>query len=119
MTAPDYYSVPPLNIHTFITFRFNPVSHSYPAGTERMAQRSISRRCFPLGEKEDTMETGESLFVTIWIAFYASWLISAWKTRSPVKRKQSRLSYFLYGIVWVTLCLVLVNWLSPDIIGTD
>ncbi len=63
------------------------------------------------------METGESLFVTIWIAFYAYWLISAWKTCSPVKRKQSRLSYFLYGIVWVTLCLVLVNWFSPDIMG--
>jgi protein-S-isoprenylcysteine O-methyltransferase Ste14 len=63
------------------------------------------------------MQTGELLFFTLWIAFYAYWLISAWKTRSPVKRKLSGFSYFLYGIVWVALCLLLVNWLSPDLMA--
>ncbi|MGD0535494.1 MAG: isoprenylcysteine carboxylmethyltransferase family protein [Methanoregula sp.] len=65
------------------------------------------------------MQTGESLFFTIWIAFYAYWLISAWKTRSPVKRKLSGLSYFLYGIVWVALCIFLLTWLSPDIMAVQ
>ena len=66
------------------------------------------------------MQTDVSLFVTLWIAFYAFWLISAWKTRSPVKRKQSRLSYFLYGIVWVAIWIILINWFSPDLMtGPD
>jgi protein-S-isoprenylcysteine O-methyltransferase Ste14 len=63
------------------------------------------------------MQTGESLFFAIWIAFYAYWLISAWKTRSPVKRKLSGLSYFLYGIVWVALCIFLLTWFSPDLMA--
>src|SRR5208283_4702039 len=49
--------------------------------------------------------------------FYVFWLISAWKTRSPVKRKQSRLSFFMYGIIWVALWVFLINWLSPDLLS--
>jgi protein-S-isoprenylcysteine O-methyltransferase Ste14 len=61
------------------------------------------------------MQAADILFALIWIAFYAYWLISAWKTRSPVKRKQSRLSYFMYGIVWVAIWIFLINWFSPDL----
>jgi protein-S-isoprenylcysteine O-methyltransferase Ste14 len=63
------------------------------------------------------MQTGELLFFTIWIAFYTYWLISAWKTRSPVKRKLSQVSFFMYGITWVVICIFLINWLSPDLMA--
>jgi protein-S-isoprenylcysteine O-methyltransferase Ste14 len=63
------------------------------------------------------MQTAEALFIVIWIAFYAYWLFSALKTRSPVKRKQSQYSFFLYGITWVVLCIFFINWLSPDLMA--
>lgn len=59
------------------------------------------------------MQTGPALFIVIWIAFYAYWLISAWKTRSPVKRRQSHRSYFLYGIVWIGLCIIIITVFVP------
>ena len=58
------------------------------------------------------------LFVLIWIVFYANWLISAWKTRSPVKRTQSRLSFLMYGVIWIAIALVFVSWVSPDLFAT-
>ena len=63
------------------------------------------------------MQIAELLFIVIWIAFYVYWIISAWKTRSPVKRKQSRLSFFMYGIVWIAIWVFLLNWLSPDLLS--
>jgi protein-S-isoprenylcysteine O-methyltransferase Ste14 len=62
------------------------------------------------------MQTATVLFILIWVAFYAYWLISAIKTRSPVKRRLSQYSFFLYGITWVILCIFFVNWLSPDLV---
>jgi protein-S-isoprenylcysteine O-methyltransferase Ste14 len=63
------------------------------------------------------MQAADILFAIIWIVFYAYWLISAWKTRSPIKRKQSRFSFFLYGIVWVVIWVFIINWLSPALLS--
>jgi protein-S-isoprenylcysteine O-methyltransferase Ste14 len=60
------------------------------------------------------MQTADILFALIWIVFYAYWLLSAWKTRSPVKRRQSRLSFFMYGFIWVAIWVIIINWFSPD-----
>jgi protein-S-isoprenylcysteine O-methyltransferase Ste14 len=62
------------------------------------------------------MWTTAALFLLIWVAFYAYWFISAWKTRSPVKRKLPQSSFFTYGIFWIALCIFLMNWLSPDLV---
>jgi len=55
------------------------------------------------------------LFALVWIIFYAYWLISAWQTRSPVKRTQSRLSFLMFGVLWVVLALLFFSWVSPGL----
>ena len=57
------------------------------------------------------------LFALIWIVFYAYWIISAWQTRSPIKRKQSRLSFLMYGVVWVAIWIIVMNLLLPDLLA--
>ena len=63
------------------------------------------------------MPASDLLFALAWAVFYGYWLVSAWKTRSPVKRKNNRGTFLFYGIIWVGIWIVLVSWLSPDIIG--
>ena len=57
------------------------------------------------------------LFALIWIVFYSYWLISAYRTRSPVKRRQSRYSFLLYGVIWVAIWVVLMNVFLPGLIA--
>jgi len=48
-----------------------------------------------------------------WVVFWIYWFISAWKTRSPLKRKQSRWPWLLFVLLfafWVLLSSVF----SPD-----
>ena len=63
------------------------------------------------------MQAAYLLFALVWIVFYAYWLISAWRTRTPVKRRLSRSSFFLYGFVWVAIWIILVNWFFPSILA--
>jgi len=63
------------------------------------------------------MQAAYLLFALVWIVFYAYWLISAWQTRSPVKRRQSRLSYLLYGVVWVALWIIVMNLFLPGLLA--
>ena len=48
-----------------------------------------------------------------WVVFWIYWFISAWKTRSPLKRKQSRWPWLLFALLfgfWVLFFSVF----SPD-----
>ncbi|HVP96378.1 isoprenylcysteine carboxylmethyltransferase family protein [Methanoregula sp.] len=63
------------------------------------------------------MQVFDLLFALVWIVFYAYWLISAWQTRSPVKRTQSRLSFLMYGVIWVVIGLLFVSWISPELVA--
>jgi protein-S-isoprenylcysteine O-methyltransferase Ste14 len=62
------------------------------------------------------MPFSDLLFILVWAAFYVYWLVSAWKTRSPIKRKQPRLTFLAYGFVWVIIWIILVTWFVPDLI---
>ena len=57
------------------------------------------------------------LFLLVWVAFYIYWLVSAWITRSPVKRKQSRFAFLSYGGVWVVIWVILVTVFVPDLMS--
>ncbi|MGB8308577.1 MAG: isoprenylcysteine carboxylmethyltransferase family protein [Methanoregula sp.] len=57
------------------------------------------------------------LFFLVWVAFYIYWLVSAWITRSPVKRKQSRFAFLSYGGVWVVIWVILVTVFVPDLMS--
>lgn len=59
------------------------------------------------------MQTAYLVFALIWIVFYAFWLLSAWRTRSPVKRRSSRFSFLLYGVIWMAVWIVIMNWVLP------
>lgn len=63
------------------------------------------------------MQVAYLLFAVLWIAFYAYWLVSAWKTRNPVKRRQPRLMLFLYGFVWVIIWVFLAYWFLPGLLA--
>ncbi|MGB7993672.1 methyltransferase family protein [Methanoregula sp.] len=63
------------------------------------------------------MQFVDLLFIPLWAAFYIYWMVSAWMTRSPVKRKQSRFTFLSYGIVWVVIWIFLVTWFVPDLMG--
>jgi protein-S-isoprenylcysteine O-methyltransferase Ste14 len=36
----------------------------------------------------------------VWVVFWVYWFISAWMTRSPLKRQQSRWSWILFVLLW-------------------
>jgi len=55
------------------------------------------------------------LIVVVWAVFYAYWLISAYLTRSPVKRRQSRWTFLSYGVIWVVLPIVLLDIFAPGL----
>jgi len=63
------------------------------------------------------MQAAYLIFALIWIVFYAYWLISAWKTRSPVKRRSSRSAFLLYGVVWVAIWIFVMNIFLPDLLA--
>lgn len=62
------------------------------------------------------MQVAYILLAVLWIAFYGYWLVAAWRTRSPVKRRQPRMMFFLYGFVWVAVWIFLVYWLMPGLL---
>jgi len=55
-----------------------------------------------------------SIILVIWVAFWSYWFISAWRTRSPVKRRQS--SWFpilpiIIAVIWVLITEVFTSGL--------
>ena len=63
------------------------------------------------------MQADYLLFAIIWIVFYAYWIVSAWRTRSPVKRRASRSTFLLYGVVWVVIWIAAMNLFLPDFLA--
>ena len=63
------------------------------------------------------MQSIDLIFIPLWAGFYIYWLVSAYMTRSTIKRRHSRLSFLSSGIVWVVIALIAVELVSPDILG--
>jgi protein-S-isoprenylcysteine O-methyltransferase Ste14 len=63
------------------------------------------------------MQVAYLLFAVLWIAFYGYWLYSAWKTKNPVKHRQPRGMFLLYGFLWVIAWVILVSWFLPGLLA--
>jgi protein-S-isoprenylcysteine O-methyltransferase Ste14 len=59
------------------------------------------------------MQIVEIILLVIWIAFFAYWMISAWRDRAPYKRRSSRLSILSYMAVPVAIWLIVIGQLAP------
>jgi protein-S-isoprenylcysteine O-methyltransferase Ste14 len=58
----------------------------------------------------------EYIFIGIWVLFYAYWLISAMRDRSPFKRRQSRQSFLVYLIVLVVVWMLFTGSVAPGLL---
>jgi len=57
----------------------------------------------------------EIIFICVWVIFYAYWLISAWRDRSPFKQRQSHLSLLSSVTVLIVIWMLFVSWLTPGL----
>ena len=55
------------------------------------------------------------LFILIWAVFWIYWIAAAIRTRSPVKRTQTGLSFRAYIVLIAVLWVILVRLVAPDI----
>jgi protein-S-isoprenylcysteine O-methyltransferase Ste14 len=78
------------------------------------------------GSGRALLDIFELIVFVFWVAFWSYWFLSAWRTRSPVKRRQSSRFIFLPLLVLILIWLVLVQFLDsgfllleivPDTIG--
>jgi protein-S-isoprenylcysteine O-methyltransferase Ste14 len=61
------------------------------------------------------MKVIELIFFGVWIIFYTYWLISAWRNRSPFKRKESRLSLLSSMTILIVIWMIFTSWLEPGL----
>lgn len=59
------------------------------------------------------MQIAEILVFIIWGIFFAYWLVSAWRDRSPFKRTSSPLSFLSFMVVPWMIFVFFVNWFAP------
>jgi protein-S-isoprenylcysteine O-methyltransferase Ste14 len=59
------------------------------------------------------MQVTETALIIIWVVFWAYWFFSAWRDRSPYKRRSSRCSILTFAAIPAILWVIIVGRFAP------